>query len=669
MKNIFLAITLFLFSTVVFGQAGPGAIFQSPNILLLKSNLKFKDSNILILTNDTNNPTVVAKNAPQGSLYIRSGTGVLYQKMDNGLSLNWQPLLVGPAGSGTDECVARWDGTGSSTLQNSIFCITDAGIGSGLTQLNLENLRMDLNTVSSTSGDLNLSATGNVVFPARAAGRFSLFDTGGALADSSAFAWSGSTMTVTGKLITDNLGFDLNTISSENANGNVVVDTNGTGILSVLSAATITGRATVQNLVLSSGAGAGAGNIFLSSSTANGLSASTGTENIGIGTQSLSAITSGSNNIAIGYQSMVGMTATGNSNTSVGYQSSRSLMGAIGNSAFGTNALYQNISADYNSALGFGALFNTTGANNSCMGKYCLVTNTTGANNTAVGFEAGYLSTASSNVYLGYQAGYSNTSANKLFIDNSNTATPLIGGDFSTDIVTITGNQIISGLTASLPTKTNGSKQLISAAIDLASATEVTGVLDEPNGGTNQSTYAVGDQLVVLSANTFSKRSVGAHADGEVWTLVSGVGDWAPAAGASGGRKTFRMTLNGLYGGVAAYDNVDLAWIAPAAMKIYNVYMFVDTPGSGGTTELDLKVKPFAAGAFTSIFSTTPKATSSAVSNTWAGVGDTVTGFTAPVLTSSPLSVAAKSAIRMDLISAQTGSAAGVNLVIEYEDD
>lgn len=158
MRNIFLAFTLFIFTQVAFGQAGPGAIFQGPNILQLKPNIKFKDSNVLILTNDTDSPAVVAKDAPQGSLYIRSGTGVLYQKLDNGLSTNWQPLLVGPAGSGTDNCVARWDGTGSPTLQDSLFCITDLGVGSGLTQLNVEDLTLDQNTISTTAGNLNLTA-------------------------------------------------------------------------------------------------------------------------------------------------------------------------------------------------------------------------------------------------------------------------------------------------------------------------------------------------------------------------------------------------------------------------------------------------------------------------------------------------------------------------------
>jgi hypothetical protein len=128
------------------------------------------------------------------------------------------------------------------------------------------------------------------------------------------------------------------------------------------------------------------------------------------------------------------------------------------------------------------------------------------------------------------------------------------------------------------------------------------------------------------------------------------------------------MKLNGLYGGSAAYNNVDGLWVAPVACQITNVFIYQDVAGSGGTTNLDLKIKPFLSGAFTSIFLTTPKVTNLGGANQWCGVGDTNTGFTAPILTSLPFAVAAKSAIRMDLLGSQAGSAAGVGLIIVYEE-
>ena len=57
----------------------------------------------------------------------------------------------------------------------------------------------------------------------------------------------------------------------------------------------------------------------------------------------------------------------------------------------------------------------------------------------AVGYGAGEWAGDAGNVFLGYQAGASEGGSNKLDIDSSNTATPLIYGDFSTDVVRING--------------------------------------------------------------------------------------------------------------------------------------------------------------------------------------------------------------------------------------
>lgn len=68
----------------------PASIFNSGAVKILKSILRFKDSNVEIITNVSTDPTVVAYDAPQGSMYIRQGTGRTYKKLDNGLSTNWQ---------------------------------------------------------------------------------------------------------------------------------------------------------------------------------------------------------------------------------------------------------------------------------------------------------------------------------------------------------------------------------------------------------------------------------------------------------------------------------------------------------------------------------------------------------------------------------------------------
>jgi hypothetical protein len=65
--------------------------------------------------------------------------------------------------SSNDNRVVRTDGTGGSAVQESPLILSDAGALSGITQLDADNVRIDGNTVSSTSGDLNLNAGANVV--------------------------------------------------------------------------------------------------------------------------------------------------------------------------------------------------------------------------------------------------------------------------------------------------------------------------------------------------------------------------------------------------------------------------------------------------------------------------------------------------------------------------
>ena len=74
--------------------------------------------------------------------------------------------VTGPASS-TQDAIARYDDTTGKVIDNSLVTISDAGVVSGATQLNVDNLRLDGNTLSSTNtnGDLNLTpdGTGNVV--------------------------------------------------------------------------------------------------------------------------------------------------------------------------------------------------------------------------------------------------------------------------------------------------------------------------------------------------------------------------------------------------------------------------------------------------------------------------------------------------------------------------
>lgn len=103
--------------------------------------------------------------------------------------------------------------------------------------------------------------------------------------------------------------------------------------------------------------------------------------------------------------------------------------------------------------------------------------------------------------------------------------------------------------------------------------------------------------------------------------------------------------------------------------EIIDVIMYGETMGASGTVEIDLKYSTFPSGTWTSIFSTTPKITSSAAAYTTIGVGDTVSGATAPILTSAPnpLAMSAKTRIRMDIISMQAGTPKDFGIEIIYQ--
>jgi hypothetical protein len=82
-------------------------------------------------------------------------------------------MVAGPA-SATDHALARYDTTTGKLIQNGLITEDDAGILSGATQLNVDNLRLDGNTLSSTDTNGNVvmapSGTGQVVVPDGAEG-------------------------------------------------------------------------------------------------------------------------------------------------------------------------------------------------------------------------------------------------------------------------------------------------------------------------------------------------------------------------------------------------------------------------------------------------------------------------------------------------------------------
>lgn len=106
----------------------------------------------------------------------------------------------------------------------------------------------------------------------------------------------------------------------------------------------------------------------------------------------------------------------------------------------------------------------------------------------------------------------------------------------------------------------------------------------------------------------------------------------------------------------------------PFAAEIIAVTCYHGNAGSGGTSEIDLKWQPVnSAASFASIFSTTPKVTSSAASERYfdsLGNNTTPTGCTAPVLSKTTFSAGDK--IRCDVLSVMSGNCNGFMLKVFF---
>lgn len=114
----------------------------------------------------------------------------------------------------------------------------------GLTSVTVDNINVDGNTVSTSTGDLTLNPVGDlqVTHADFVANRIIYSsDASGTLASSSNFTYDGTNLTVTGGIdVTgdvdvDNINIDTNTISTTDTNGNLVLAPNGTGTVTVPS--------------------------------------------------------------------------------------------------------------------------------------------------------------------------------------------------------------------------------------------------------------------------------------------------------------------------------------------------------------------------------------------------------------------------------------------------
>ena len=161
--------------------------------------------------------------------------------------------------------------------------------------------------------------------------------------------------------------------------------------------------------------------IYETSFGINNLLSATGNSNTAIGYQVLLNTTSGKANTGLGAFALQYNT-TAASNTAIGSSSLQNTNTGGGNTAVGSNSGYNNTTGYSNVFVGNTAgNANTTGHVNVCIGGGAGAQNTTGNNNVFVGGSAGYLTTSgNNNIFLGdTSTGATTTASNAITLGNS----------------------------------------------------------------------------------------------------------------------------------------------------------------------------------------------------------------------------------------------------------
>jgi hypothetical protein len=232
----------------------------------------------------------------------------------------------------------------------------------------------------------------------------------------------------------------------------------------------------------------GANNTFISNSA--GYYNSTGINNVFIGPNAGYKNTSGYSNVFIGVEAgrenttgergvNIGIRAgllhsTGEGSVCIGYEAGSGFDGSNdsygevtgqSNTYIGLQAGKTNLTGSYNTAVGFQTgIQSRYGSRNTYLGAYIqreniesyypndnvyvgygvAYYNQEGYQNVMIGSSAGQSvpgnSEPSGSVFIGYNAGQNETGSNKLYIDDSNTASPLIWGDFNSRFLNFNGN-------------------------------------------------------------------------------------------------------------------------------------------------------------------------------------------------------------------------------------
>ncbi|WP_293305051.1 hypothetical protein, partial [Pedobacter sp. UBA5917] len=179
---------------------------------------------------------------------------------------------------------------------------------------------------------------------------------------------------------------------------------------------------------------------FLVNGLKSGRLGNSAETNISYGYKTITANVSGFYNSAFGREAL-SVNISGYENSAFGYQVLQRSFSGINNSGFGAQALSANTVGSNNTALGTHTLMaNGTGVANTAVGSLALEVNN-GDNNVALGYNAGSKNNGSGNIFIGSNVAANSTNVNNtLAVANSNTAYPLIAGNFTANGGTLTLN-------------------------------------------------------------------------------------------------------------------------------------------------------------------------------------------------------------------------------------
>ncbi len=154
------------------------------------------------------------------------------------------------------------------------------------------------------------------------------------------------------------------------------------------------------------------------------------------------------------------------------------------------------------------------GSYNVAIGAGANYSNKTGSNNTIIGYEAGAgvnNNSISGSVFLGHQAAFNETTDNKLYIENSDSDTPLIWGDFANDSVKVNGR---AHITKSLSVG-SGSKAVSTNSLAVGNNTEAHGLTSIAVGeenlawGFHSSAFGLGIRAMSYVTTAIGRYNVG----------------------------------------------------------------------------------------------------------------------------------------------------------------